>query len=261
MNMEKLKKILRNNLSLYFYGLLFVFLLWWVISFIIGKGNYIFPNPIDTFKEFWNLLSKTYIWKSIWMSLARTLIGFVIAFVLSLLLSFVVGTFKRLQTFLKPLFVVLKSAPTAAFVFLFLLVLGSDYAPIAIAVLLSLPILYESFVGGMNSLPNEVEMAMRLDSSRKIDNFFKIRLPLALPYVLVGLASSFALSFKTTIMAEIITGSTSYGLGSAINLYRNENPGDMTPIFAIALIAILIIMIFDLVGFVIKKTMSEKFYI
>ena len=147
----------------------------------------------------------------------------------------------------------LKSAPTAAFVFLFLLLLGSEYAPIAIAVLLSFPILYESIIGGMNSLSEEVKMAMRLDSGNKARNFFKIRLPIALPYLMVGIASSFALSLKTTIMAEIITGSTSYGLGSAINYYRTLNPGDMTPVFAIALIAIFLIMFFELIGYAIKK--------
>ena len=255
--MKKLKKILISNTSLYVYGIFFVFILWWIISAAIGNGGFTFPNPIDTFKTFGQLLAGSYIWKSIGMSLLRTLIGFAIAFVAALILSFFVGTFKKLQAFLKPLFIVLKSAPTAAFVFLFLLLLGSDYAPIAIATLLSFPILYEAFVGGMNSLPEQVEMAMRLDSKNKFNNFFKIRLPIAFPYVLVGLASSFALSLKTTIMAEIITGSTNYGLGSAINYYRTMNPGDMTPIFAIALIAVLIIMLFDLLSFVVKKAFGR----
>ncbi len=255
--MKKLKKILVNNTSLYIYGIFFVFILWWVISASIGGGGFTFPSPVSTFELFGKLLGSVYIWKSIGMSLLRTLIGFVIAFAGALILGFFVGTFKKLQVFLKPLFVVLKSAPTAAFVFLFLLLLGSNYAPIAIATLLSFPILYEAFVGGMNSLPDEVEMAMRLDSGNKVNNFFKIRLPIAFPYVLVGLASSFALSLKTTIMAEIITGSTSYGLGSAINYYRNMNPGDMTPIFAIALIAVLIIMFFDLINLLIKRLFSR----
>ncbi len=254
---EKIKKVLLNNISFYVYGIFFVFLLWWFISYLIGGGGFTFPSPNNTFKEFFGLLSSVYIWKSIGMSLFRTLLGFLIALVLSLVLSFIVGANKKAQAFLKPLITVLKSAPTAAFVFLFLLLLGSEYAPIAIAVLLSFPILYESIIGGMNSLPEEIKMAMRVDSGNKARNFFKISLPIALPYLMVGLASSFALSLKTTIMAEIITGSTSYGLGSAINFYRTLNPGDMTPIFAIALIAIFLIMFFDLIGYVIKKVFTH----
>ena len=250
---ERAKKVLLNNVSFYVYGIFFVFIIWWFLSYLIGGGGFTFPSPINTFKEFFGLLSAVYIWKSIGMSLFRTLLGFLIALFLSVVLGFIVGANKKAQTFLKPLFSVLKSAPSAAFVFLFLLLLGSEYAPIAIAVLLSFPILYESIIGGMNSLSEEVKMAMRLDSGNKARNFFKIRLPIALPYLMVGIASSFALSLKTTIMAEIITGSTSYGLGSAINYYRTLNPGDMTPIFAIALIAIFLIMFFDLIGYAIKK--------
>lgn len=253
--MNKAKKIFLSNVSLYVYGIFFVVVIWWLIS--NGIGEFTFPSPVATFKEFAELLSKAYIWKSMGMSLLRTLVGFVIAFALSLILSFIAGTYKKTQFVLKPLFVVLKSAPTAAFVFVFLLLLGSDYAPVAIAVLLSLPILYEALIGGMNALPEEVEMAMRLDSKHKGYNFFKVRLPIAFPYVAVGLASSFALSLKTTIMAEIITGSTNYGLGSAINLYRTLNPGDMTPIFAIALIAILIIILFDALSYFLKKTLLQ----
>ncbi len=254
---EKAKKVLLNNVSFYIYGIFFVFLIWWIVSYIVGGGGFAFPSPLNTFKEFFNLLGGVYIWKSIGMSLFRTLIGFLIAFFTSLVFGFLIGANKKAQAFLKPLLTVLKSAPTAAFVFLFLLLLGSEYAPIAIAVLLSFPILYESIIGGMNSLPEDVEMAMRLDSGRKVSNFFKVRLPIALPYLMVGLASSFALSLKTTIMAEIITGSTSYGLGSAINYYRMMNPGDMTPIFAIALIAFFLIMFFDLLGHIIKRIFTR----
>ena len=148
---------------------------------------------------------------------------------------------------------VLKSIPTAALVFLFLVLSGSRFAPIYIVFLLSFPILYEAIAGGMNSISSEIEDSLRLDASNFITTITKVKLPLAIPYVIVGLTSSFALSLKTEIMAEIITGDTNYGLGSLISAYRNIDPTDLSPIFAIAFIALIFILIIDLIGMIINR--------
>ena len=95
--------------------------------------------------------------------------------------------------------------------------------------------------------------ASRVDGGGIFRTWFRIKLPLSSPHILLGVLNSFALSFKTEIMAEIITGSTHPGLGGAIRLYRNEDPSNLTPVFAITLIAIVTILLFDLVSFSLKR--------
>ena len=58
-------------------------------------------------------------------------------------------------------------------------------------------------------------------------------------------------------MAEIIAGSTSPGLGSAIRIYRNLDPSDLTPIFAIVLIAVSLVLMMDLLAFLTKKALKR----
>ena len=250
--MKKFISVLTSNSALYIYGIFFVFVGWYLISLNYGYGNLIFPNPFDTFKETGRLLSSSYIYKSIGWSILRTLIGFVVSFVAAMILGTLAGSFPKLQLFLKPLIIVLKSAPTAAFVFLFLVLLGSKYAPIFIVIILAFPILYESFVGGIESITPEINDALKIDSGNYFKSLLVVKLPLSLKYIGVGLASSFALSFKTSIMAEIIAGNTNYGLGGAITAYRNSDPTNLTPIFAITLIAILLVLFVDLISIVIK---------
>lgn len=257
--MKKFTSLLLSNTSLYIYGIFFVFALWFLISFSQGYGNLVFPNPIETFIELGRLLSKPSIYISIGWTILRTLIGFAIAFISALIIGILSGSFRRFQLFLKPLMVVLKSAPTAAFVFLFLILSGSRYAPIYIVTLLAFPILYESVVAGLNSITDEINDALRVDSGRFFISLFKVKIPLSLRFIVVGLASSFALSFKTAIMAEIIAGDTNYGLGSMITAYRHSEPANLTPIFAITFIAILIILLVDLMSTFIKsKIKIEK---
>lgn len=251
-----MKKLISKPYSypiLYTLGILFVFVAWFLISLSQGQGNLIFPSPAATISKLGELLSGPYIYKCIGWTMLRTLEGFGIAFGAALLIGSLAGTIKPLQAFLKPLIIVFKSAPTAAFVFLFLVLSGSSKAPIYIVIILAFPILYDAVVGGINNIPPEINDAVRVDRGGFFYPLVKIHIPLAAPYVLVGLASSFALSFKTSIMAEIITGSTNYGLGNLITSYRNGDPSDLTPIFAITFLAILIILIIDLLSYFTKK--------
>ena len=83
-------------------------------------------------------------------------------------------------------------------------------------------------------------------------------MPLSLPYLLVGIESSFALSFKTCIMAEIIAGDTNYGLGSMITAFRSIVPANLTPIFSITLIAIVIVLLINLISAMIHKLSNKQ---
>ena len=255
--MKRFISTLTSNTSMYIYGIFFVFVVWFFISFTQGYGNLVFPNPIDTVVGVGNLLSKSTIYISLGWTILRTIIGFTISFALAFILGIIAGSFKKFYLFMKPLMIVLKSAPTAAFVFLFLILSGSRYAPIFIVILLAFPILYESVVGGLNSIDSTIDDALKVDTSSFFMPLFKVKIPLSMRYIVVGLASSFSLSFKTTIMAEIIAGDTNYGLGSMITAYRNLEPANLTPIFSITLIAIILILIVDLLSVLIKKKVEK----
>ena len=217
-----------------------------------------FPSPIETFKKLGELLTGSYIYLSIGWTLLRTLIGFLTSLFAALVFGLLAGSFRSIYLFLKPLITVFKSLPTAALVFLFIVLSGSRYAPTYIVFLISFPILYESIVGGIKSVPQDINDILRIDTDGGLVPLFKIKVPIASPYIIVGLASSFALSLKTTIMAEIITGDTGYGLGNAIRAYRSLDPTDLTPIFAVSVIAISIVLIVDLIGLAINKYIEKR---
>lgn len=255
---QQAKNFITNTYFLYTIGIVFVFLLWLILSAAIGGNALYFPSPIETFKKVFELLSEQYIYQSIGWTLLRTMIGFVVALVSAFILGSIAGNYKHIYIFLKPIITVLKSVPTAALVFLFLVLSGSRYAPIYIVFLIAFPILYEAISGGMHNINSEIIDAVRLDSNNFLDVVIKVKLPLAIPYLLVGLTSSFALSLKTEIMAEIITGDTNYGLGCAISAYRSIDPTDLTPVFAIAFIALVFVLLIDLIGILTKKYINVE---
>ena len=247
------RRISWANPLLYTAGIALVFLLWLFLSKTLDQSSLVFPTPDLVIARTGQFLGDPYFYTCLGESLLRTFKGFLISFGLALVLGSLSGQFRQLQLVFKPMILVLKSAPTAAFVFLFLLLSDTKTAPIWIVVLLAFPILYESVVAGFNAVPKDILWAADVDGANSFQAMVRVKLPLSAPYIILGLASSFALSFKTEIMAEIVSGLTGPGLGGAIRYYRNADPSDLTPIFAIALAAIVVVLLFDLLSYLLKR--------
>lgn len=253
-----MKRFITNKYVLTILGCILFIAIWLMISLIIDERTMIFPDPLQTFIEAGKLLGTSYLYKCIGWTLYRMLIGFVSAFALAMLFGILAGHFKSLKTLFNPIMIALKSIPTAALVFLFLVIVGARNAPIFIVILISFPILYEAIASGINNVPDEIIEASKVDGARFVDIAFKVRLPLAIPYILVGIASSFALSFKIEIMAEIITGDTRNGLGSAISAAQKNDPTNMVPIFAYSLIAIVFILLVTILEDVVTRLVKKR---
>ncbi|MCR4911834.1 MAG: ABC transporter permease subunit [Bacilli bacterium] len=251
--MKTFKKIISNKYLLSILGIVFFFLLWTAIYFIAGQRQSVFPSPIETIQEAFSYLGDAYIYKCIWGSLERMLIGFGIASILGIIVGVIVGNYTNLKYVFNPTMIALKAIPTAAIVFLFLVMAGLRNAPIYVVAIIVFPMVYEATVSGYNHVPDEILQAARVDSNNRLYTNFKIKFPLSFPYIALGLVSSFALSFKIEIMAEVISGSSSYGLGRAIqSAYINSTTG-LVSTFAYAFIAIVVMLIVSLIIAIIKK--------
>lgn len=197
-------------------------------------------------------MSKKSTYISILYSLYKMLIGYVVSILLALIIGTIAGLYKKIYILLSPLMTTLKAIPTASLLFLFIVLAGFDNSPIYVVILVSFPILYESIVGGIVNIPSNINDAISLDGGNNIKNTLKVKLPLSINYILVGIASSFSLAFKVEIMSEVLSGSTRDGIGSSIKLSQITST-NMTPIFAWTIIAVLLMLIFDYLAKIIKN--------
>lgn len=252
-----MKKYTINKYLLRLIGVILFILLWQTLSMIIGETTFIFPSPYITIKEALSLLSESYIYKCLVQTMFRMLAGFMISLLLAFVLGIIAGNYENIEEILKPIISVFKSVPTASLVYLFLVIAGAKMTPLFIVMMVSFPILYESVVGGIKSTPTILLESSSLDGAKFFTINTKIRIPLAIPYIVVGIASSFGLSLKIEIMAEVITGYTRLGLGSAILAAQRSDPTNMVPVFAYSLIAIALILVIDSFSELIKSKYSQ----
>ena len=253
-----MKRFISNKFVLFTLGTLFVILLWVICSLLFDKNGSIFPNPLLTMEKFGLILTEAYTYQCLGFTFLRMLIGFSISFVVALLFGILAGNNENVYQFFKPLMVVIKSVPTVALVFLFIVLVAPKNAPILVVFVVCFPILYEGVVGGIKNVNKDLIEASKVDGADYIESTIFIKIPLAIPYIIVGMVSSFALSFKIEIMAEVITGYTRNGLGSVIHFTQVDDPTNMAGIFAYALLAIIIMLLVSLLEEIIKHILKKK---
>ena len=238
-----MKKIINNRYVLYGLGIIFLFGLWFLISFIVGNNSTIFPNPAEVLAEMFRLLGVGQTYKYLAFSVVRLVVGFALSFLLAFVIGLIVNDSDRLYNFFNPIITFFKAAPTVVFVYLFIVLSGSKNAPIYVVVSVTFPILYESIVGGFRSTDKAISAQAQVDGAGKLKRLLFIQLPCGVPYIEVGIMSTFALAFKIEIMAEVITGYTNGGIGSIIKTSQLLDPTNLTTIFAYSLMAIIVILI------------------
>lgn len=247
-----------KDLLLTLLGIVLIFLIWIITSSSISNNSMIFPNPFVTIKETFKLLGKSFTYRCVGQSLLRTFLGFLGSFIAALVLGIVSGLSESFKKVISPLFSVLKSIPTATIVFLFLVLVGAKNAPIIMVEVICLPVIYESVVRGFENIDIDVLNASKVDGSSLLRRIFRIYIPLMSPYIFAGVASSFSLSFKIEIMAEVISGTTVDGLGSIISACQKSDPTNMVPIFAYSLIGIIVIAVLSLAIYFLEKAVNKN---
>ena len=256
--MPRMKKFISNKYVLIVLGIILLIGLWFLATLIFDKNGMIFPSPILTFEALIKILGLSYTYQCLALSVLKMLIGFTLALAIAFVLSLIVRDDDHLYTLFSPIMTAIKAVPTAAIVFLFVVMVNAEYAPCFLVTIISLPILYESLVNGMRNINKEILDATRIDGGSGVQKLFRIQLPLAIPYLIVGIISSFSLSFKIELMAEIITGYTRNGLGSLIKATQVNDPTNMAVIFAYSLVAILLMIIVSIPASYLRKKIVVK---
>ena len=208
----------------------------------------VFPGPVESFRYAFYLLGREYTWRCIASTMSRMLKGFTISLILGIAFGVLSGNSSFFKQLIQPGIIALRAVPTASLVYLFIVLAGFKEAPVYLVMLISFPIIYEGVLGGIRNISASIVNAMKVDGASFFKSNLKIRLPLAMPYIIVAMTSSFSLCFKIEIMAEVITGASDAGLGSAILGMRSSDPTNMVPIFGYSLIAVGLMLIIDRIG-------------
>ncbi|HLI11102.1 MAG TPA: ABC transporter permease [Alphaproteobacteria bacterium] len=176
-----------------------------------------------------------------WVTLKECIYGFALAFAIGVPIAVAVATSRVLNQMFYPLLIAMQSVPKVALAPIVLVWLGTGIeSKLAIAWLVAFfPIVVDT-AAGLRATPAELlELARSLRATR-LQIFFKIQFPAALPFVMSGCKVAVTLAVIGAVIGEFVGSSA--GLGNLLLVANSQvdTPLAFAALFALAALGILL---------------------
>lgn len=218
------------------------FLIYW-----LEVPQYVLPRPSQIitalFTEWHNL------WPHLLVTLYELFVGFAIGASIGFILAAVITQFPFVEKIVTPYILLLVTTPMIALVPLLILRFGFGSEPRIIAVALaSGPMVMINAATGFRRVDLAKIALARSFGASTLQIFTKIRIPMAMPMIIVGLMVGSIFGLLTTVGAEMVGGAE--GLGNRLTYYSSliRMPQFFAIILILATIGISIYVFFFWLG-------------
>ncbi|MBB29513.1 MAG: ABC transporter permease [Gemmatimonadetes bacterium] len=209
--------------------------------------TYVFPPPSEIIKALFK--SFHLFWPHLLITLQELGLGYIIGALIGITLAAVITQFPFVEKIVTPYILILVTTPMLALVPLLILKFGFGQTPRVIAVALAVGpmVMINSATGFRRTDLPKIALAKSYGAST-FQIFYKIRFPLALPMIIVGLMVGGIFGLLTAIGAEMVGGGS--GLGNRLVYYSSlaRMSNFFAVIILIAAIGIGLYVIFYLIG-------------
>lgn len=240
---------------------LILFLLFWSFGAKMYDMDFLLPGPLTVGKAF--ITDIDMVIGGAWITFQEALYGYLLAITIGIVSAAIMSQSKILERSFYPYAILLQTVPVVAVAPLIVLWFGFEMkSVIIISLIISLfPIINNTLLGLKSTSTNLVELFQMHNKSRLV-NFFKLRLPAAVPNIIAGLRISAGLSIIGAIVGEFIIGSGSEdgGLGVQI-IYAQaelETPLVMALILTATLLGFAFFMTVTMIGHQFMKHWHES---
>lgn len=210
--------------------------------YVVGAGvsPLILPAPDAVWAAFRDLLATPSTWRHVLVTVNETVLGFLLAALSGVLLGVPVGKLRWLERTLNPFVVASQVVPKVALIPLFIVWFGfgSTSKVLIAAVIAFFPVFTNTVLGVKSIEPGHRDVMTSLNAGRW-EQFRRLELPSAAPYILTGMEVGIVLAIIGTVVAQFLGGNAGLGylLVAKMNAYETDS------LFAV-------ILLLTLVGFV-----------
>ena len=193
-------------------SIIIIILIWALLSGTQVFSEYVFPGPVRVFKAFVSMLGTGELLVNIGVSLLRVIAGFVIASILGFFLGVLVVRFPGCDPYISPLIEFIRHIPPISLIPLLILWCGLGEPSKLIVIILTafFPVFINTTAGVLACDRKLIEVGEVLHMSKN-EIFTKIRIPAALPNILVGMKIALGYSWRAIVAAEMVAASKGLG--------------------------------------------------
>ncbi len=208
---------------------------------------FVLPPPSAVFVAL--ITDFQFIWPHLLDTLIELFSGYAIGASIGLLLAAIITQFPFAEKIIAPYILMMVTTPMLALVPLLILNFGFGYAPRIIAVALASGpmVMINSATGFRRTDLAKIALARSFGAST-FQIFMKIRFPMAMPMIIVGLMIGAIFGLLTAVGAEMVGGG--FGLGNRLTTFSSmiQMPQFFAVIVILSALGILIYITFFLIG-------------
>ena len=182
-----------------------------------------------------------------------SLLAISIASVLGIILGIIISEYRRFSGLILGTVNILYTIPSIALLGFFITItgVGNTTALIALIIYALLPIIRSTYTGIININPLIIEASEGMGST-KLQQLFKVKLPLALPVLMSGIRNMVTMTIALAGIASFVGAG---GLGVAI--YRGITTNNSAMTFLGSLLIAILALIFDFILGIIEKRLTN----
>lgn len=231
--MNKCKLIKRIRQALYISITVLALLIVWQIICVLCGNDLIVPSVNQTINGVFSLLKTDAFHCAFGATLLRAIVAFFIAVLLAIIIFAMSKTCEFMKIFCNTIVKILRSVPTIAIILLILILTNSQIAPIFVAILVIMPIIYAGMCGF--SVGIDVKNLCYVYKISKNDYIKYIYLPKLQKDLLPIFSSSISLNLKIVVASEVLAN-TYQSIGGLMQ--ESKIYFDMVGLIALALVTI-----------------------
>ena len=186
--------------------------IWWVLCDLHLWSAYVLPSPRRVWRSGVAMTMSGELPTHVATSFGRVLVGFAVAFGLAFVLGLMAVLIPGPNGFVAPVLGFLRNVPPLSLIPLLILWFGiGETAKLVVIVLTAFFPMYMNITKGLQACDQkllDVGTSLHFSAARK---FFLIRLPSAVPDILVGMRISLSFAWRALVGAEMIAASSGLG--------------------------------------------------
>lgn len=244
---------LTKKLSLYLIGFIIIII---ALEIYATTKNFelVFPKTKTILNSLFNLLKQAKTYSLILTSIIRIIISLIIALFISLLITFCYSMLHDSINLFRPLLTIFKSTPLVIISLFIYMAFSNDFGPIFVNILVSIPIITEGLINGINSIDKDITDQFKLEQANKLTKFIYLELPMNKNTLIMVILQTLGLSFKVIVMAEYLC-QTNNSIGKTLESIKAAM--EFNYLIAWGIIIVIIVTLLELLINKINKSLDN----
>ena len=214
---------------------------WEALVRVLAVPAFILPAPTSIFMALYRGFSTTLYVDHMWITLTETLLGFAFGTALAFALGIAVALSRRVEYFLYPFIVMFQAMPKVALAPLIIIWfgLGLTSKVVSAALVAFFPLMVNTIVGLRSADEDRVNLMRSLAASR-MQIFWMLLLPNALPYIFAGLEIAMIFALIGAIVAEFVGAQAGLGMLMQSMNFTMDVAGQFSVLLILSVVGLLL---------------------